>query len=257
MSGAPRIPRPGHVIAGPGGHHGEAGSPPSYPGNCGKALCGKRGALFLRGGTHGSPTSPLLLPEWLRVAWVWPLGRMNRPSAEGPGLVGVAGRGRVACARAPRCGRSGQGPALNDLACRDGRDALCPWTGHAAIPPVRSLRNPMNTASKRPSDGLLLCRLRGASAGHPSFLEAAGVDDPLQELARTRVTRLGEDLLGRALSRMTPSSRKQTRSAMSRAKPISCVAITIVIPPSASSRMTPAPRRRAPGRGRSSPRRGA
>src|SRR6266540_6490591 len=43
---------------------------------------------------------------------------------------------------------------------------------------------------------------------------------------------------GGPCSRMTPSSRKQTRSAMSRAKLISCVAITIVIPPAASSRIT-------------------
>ena len=39
-------------------------------------------------------------------------------------------------------------------------------------------------------------------------------------------------------SRIRPASRKQTRFAMSRAKPISCVAISIVIPPRASSRIT-------------------
>ena len=43
---------------------------------------------------------------------------------------------------------------------------------------------------------------------------------------------------GSPCSRITPSSRKQTRLAMSRAKDISCVAMSIVIPPSASSRMT-------------------
>ncbi len=37
---------------------------------------------------------------------------------------------------------------------------------------------------------------------------------------------------------MTPASRKQTRLALSRAKAISCVAISIVIPPAASSRIT-------------------
>ena len=56
-----------------------------------------------------------------------------------------------------------------------------------------------------------------------------------------RAARLGrgrEDLFGRALPRITPASRKQTRLAMSRAKPISCVAISMVIPPAASSRIT-------------------
>ena len=42
---------------------------------------------------------------------------------------------------------------------------------------------------------------------------------------------------GGPASRITPASRKQTRSAMSRAKPISWVAMTIVMPPLASSRM--------------------
>jgi hypothetical protein len=42
----------------------------------------------------------------------------------------------MACARAPvGCGRFGQEPALGVPALRDGRDALCPWTGHAAIRP--------------------------------------------------------------------------------------------------------------------------
>ena len=45
--------------------------------------------------------------------------------------------------RARTCGAGA--PASNllslDLACRDGRDALCPWPGHAAIPPLRLLRD--------------------------------------------------------------------------------------------------------------------
>src|SRR6266567_2851133 len=43
---------------------------------------------------------------------------------------------------------------------------------------------------------------------------------------------------GGACSTICPSARKHTRSAMSRANPISCVAISIVIPPPASSRIT-------------------
>ena len=43
---------------------------------------------------------------------------------------------------------------------------------------------------------------------------------------------------GGPCSRIVPPSRKQTRSAISRAKLISCVAISIVMPPAASSRIT-------------------
>ena len=43
---------------------------------------------------------------------------------------------------------------------------------------------------------------------------------------------------GGASSMIRPSSRKHTRFAMSRANPISWVAISIVIPPAASSRIT-------------------
>ena len=67
---------------------------------------------------------------------------MNRPSAE---LPASRCSGRVwscACARAPAV-RALRPRSLfsRTVACRDGRDALCPWTGHAAIPPVRSLRD--------------------------------------------------------------------------------------------------------------------
>ena len=75
---------------------------------------------------------------------------MNRPSAEGPSLVAVAGHVRVACARAPSVRALRPGTCSHrHLACRDGRDALCPWTGHAAIPPVRSLRGPVGLDSGR------------------------------------------------------------------------------------------------------------
>ena len=71
------------------------------------------------------------------------------------------------------------------------------------------------------------------------LLQPAGGDDALQELLRPRLARRAEDLRRAGpRSRITPASRKQTRFAMSRAKPISCVAITIVMPPAASSRIT-------------------
>ena len=83
-------------------------------------------SLRRRGGTHGSPASPLLLPR-LRVAWMWPPGRMNRPPAKGPSLVAVAGPGGLACARAPGgAGAPARSVFSRDMARRDGRDAPCP-----------------------------------------------------------------------------------------------------------------------------------
>ena len=63
-----------------------------------------------------------------------PSGRGTWTSLQGPGS---------SCGlRARTCGAGA--PARNllsrHMACRDGRDALCPWTGHAAIPPVRLVR---------------------------------------------------------------------------------------------------------------------
>ena len=63
-------------------------------------------------------------------------------------------------------------------------------------------------------------------------------------------------LLGWPLLEMRPRRGSRPGRRPSRAKAISCVAMTIVMPPSASKGARPrAPRRRAPGRGRSSPRR--
>ena len=98
-----------------------------------------------------------------------------------------------------------------------------------------------------------------ALQGHTRPLEASRRDDPGQELLRPRLLRRREDLAPAGpSSRIRPASRKQTRSAISRAKPISCVATTIVIPPVGQlADELRAPRRRARGRARSSPRRAA
>jgi hypothetical protein len=71
-------------------------------------------------------------------------------------------------------------------------------------------------------------------------LQAACVDDPLQELPRPRFARALKICAGGPSSRIVPWSRKHTWLAMSRAKPIPCVAITIVMPAAASSRITTA-----------------
>ena len=71
------------------------------------------------------------------------------------------------------------------------------------------------------------------------MLQPAGGDDPLQELLCPGLARLAEHVRRRAPARGSlPPSRKQTRLATSRANPISWVAMTIVMPPRASSRIT-------------------
>ena len=91
-------------------------------------------------GTWGNPWFPHEPPPSLRLRAISVASRANEPpSAEKAGSRCRAKRGRVACARTFGAGAR-QTLLSMDLACRDGRDALCPWTGHAAIPPVRATR---------------------------------------------------------------------------------------------------------------------
>ena len=76
-----------------------------------------------------------------------------------------------------------------------------------------------------------------ASRRHARVLHAAGGDDPIEERAGLLLFRLGEDLGRRPFLQDLALMRKQTRFAISRAKPISCVAMIIVIPWPASSRI--------------------
>ena len=70
----------------------------------------------------------------------------------------------------------------------------------------------------------------GGAPARPG-LQAAGLDDPVEELARPRLARRAEDLRRAGPPPGSgPASRKQTRFAMSRAKPISWVAMSIVMP---------------------------
>ena len=80
-------------------------------------------------------------------------------------------------------------------------------------------------------------RRRRIRRGSARRSETAGGDDPIEELLRPLLARRAEHLGRRRVSRIRPASRKQTRFAISRAKPISWVAISIVIPLPASSRI--------------------
>ena len=151
---------------------------------------------------------------------------------------GVRARGPRAAVSSPPPWRRQPRPASSS---RRSRPPSGPFR-HRRSSAIRSARSPRRAAFERlfassstpPGSG------RGADRGADRHgLEPPRLDDPLQELPRPRLARVARrSASGGPCSRILPASRKQTRSAMSRAKPISWVAMTIVMPPAASSRMT-------------------
>ena len=145
----------------------------------------------------------------------------------------VGGRRRAGPRR-----RARRGVRVDERAVPDGRPV--PPRAHASPRRGRS-RGCSRSSSPRAGGRPRAADRRRARADRRRArrLEPPRLDDPVEELARPRLAGASEKICsGGPCSRIRPSSRKQTRFAMSRAKPISWVAMTIVMPPAASSRIT-------------------